>query len=121
MTHFLRNPLQMKKKAEPWRSLFEWCSNRYVLTLTLGLFWVTFISEIDLIYLVNSQLELSHLEKQVAHYVDEIEDTRDQLVDLTSNPERLERFAREKYFMKRDNEDLFRIVVKQPIKNPSKY
>ena len=120
MMLFLRNPLQMKKKAERWRNLFEWCSNRYVLTLTLGLFWVTFISEIDLIYLVNSQLELNRLEQQVAHYVDEIESTRHQLVDLTSNPERLERFAREKYFMKRDNEDLFRIVVKEPIKSPGK-
>jgi cell division protein FtsB len=33
-----------------------------------------------------------------------------QLADLSSNPERLERFAREQYFMKRDNEDLFRIL-----------
>ena len=104
----------MRKKADLWRQAFEWFSNRYVLTAAVGLVWVTFISEIDLVYLVKSQLELNRLENQVAHYELEIEATRNQLVDLTSNPERLERFAREKYFMKRDNEDLFRIVAKEP-------
>ena len=104
----------MMKKADNWFQAFEWFSNRYVLTTVVGLVWVTFICEIDLVYLAKSQLELNHLENQVAHYDLEIETTRNQLVDLTSNPERLERFAREKYFVKRDNEDLFRIVAKQP-------
>lgn len=104
----------MRKKADLWRQAFDWFSNRYVLTAAVGLVWVTFISEIDLVYLAKSQLELNRLENQVAHYELEIEATRNQLVDLTSNPERLERFAREKYFMKRDNEDLFRIVAKEP-------
>ena len=104
----------MRKKADLWRQAFEWFSNRYVLTAAVGLVWVTFISEIDLVYLAKSQFELNRLENQVAHYELEIEATRNQLVDLTSNPERLERFAREKYFMKRDNEDLFRIVAKEP-------
>ena len=104
----------MRKKADLWRQAFEWFSNRYVLTAAVGLVWVTFISEIDLVYLAKSQLELNRLENQVAHYELEIEATRNQLFDLTSNPERLERFAREKYFMKRDNEDLFRIVAKEP-------
>jgi len=110
----------MRKKADLWRQAFEWFSNRYVLTAAVGLVWVTFISEIDLVYLAKSQLELNRLENQVAHYELEIEATRNQLVDLTSNPERLERFAREKYFMKRDNEDLFRIVAKEPdVKSPN--
>jgi cell division protein FtsB len=104
----------MRKKADLLRQAIEWFSNRYVLTAAVGLVWVTFISEIDLVYLAKSQLELNRLENQVAHYELEIEATRNQLVDLTSNPERLERFAREKYFMKRDNEDLFRIVAKKP-------
>ena len=104
----------MRKKADLLRQAFDWLSNRYVLTAAVGLVWVTFISEIDLVYLAKSQLELNRLENQVAHYELEIEATRNQLIDLSSNPERLERFAREKYFMKRDNEDLFRIVAKQP-------
>lgn len=109
----------MRKKADLWLQAFEWFSNRYVLTAAVGLVWVTFISEIDLVYLAKSQMELKRLENQVAHYELEIVATRNQLVDLTSNPERLERFAREKYFMKRDNEDLFRIVAKEPVAKSS--
>lgn len=89
-------------------------TNRYLLTALLGLVWVTFVSEIDLIYLAKSQMELNRLKRQVDHYNQEILHTRTQLEDLSSNPERLERFAREKYFMKRDNEDLFRIVPASP-------
>ncbi len=109
----------MRKKADWWSQAFEWFSNRYVLTVAVGLVWVTFISEIDLIYLAKSQMELNRLENQVAHYELEIDATRNQLIDLTSYPERLERFAREKYYMKRDNEDLFRIVEKEPAKSPN--
>lgn len=109
----------MRKKADWWSQAFEWFSNRYVLTIAVGLVWVTFISEIDLIYLAKSQMELNRLQNQVAHYEIEIEATRNQLIDLTSDPERLERFAREKYYMKRDSEDLFRIVEKEPAKSPN--
>lgn len=101
----------MKKKAElSAAGLALMLTNRYVLTALVGLLWASFVSEIDLIYLAKSQLELNRLERQVAHYEREIESTRIQLEDLSTNPERLERFARETYFMKRDNEDLFRIV-----------
>lgn len=101
----------MKKKAERTAAgLALMLANRYVLTALVGLIWASFVSEIDLIYLAKSQLELKRLERQVAHYEREIESTRGQLLDLSTNPERLERFARETYFMKRDDEDLFRIV-----------
>ena len=64
-------------------------------------------------------MELNRLQNQLAHYEIEIEATRNQLIDLTSDPERLERFAREKYYMKRDSEDFFRIVEKEPAKRPN--
>ena len=109
----------MRKKSDWWSQAFEWFSNRYILTAAVGFVWVTFISEIDLIYLAKSQMELNRLQNQVAHYEIEIEATRNQLIDQTSNPERLERFAREKYYMKRDNEDLFRIVENDSAKSPN--
>lgn len=84
--------------------------NRYLLTGCVALFWVTFVSDIDLIYLVKSKMHLMTQERQVEHYERSIRELYVQLEDLSSNPERLERFAREHYFMKRDNEDLFRIL-----------
>lgn len=86
--------------------------NRYLITGAIALFWVTFISDIDLVYLVKSKQALMAQERQVLHYEQEIRALYIQLQDLSSNPERLEKFAREHYFMKRDNEDLFRIIPK---------
>jgi cell division protein FtsB len=43
-------------------------------------------------------------------YAEEILKTREQLNELSSNTELLEKFARERYLMKRDNEDIFVLV-----------
>ena len=86
--------------------------NRYILTSVFALVWVTFISEIDLIYLFKSHRTLVQLRNQVEYYEREIAATSAQLEALSSDPSRLERFAREEYFMKKDNEDLFRVVGK---------
>jgi cell division protein DivIC len=100
----------MKKKADFKARLFEALKNRYLLTGLFGLFWVTFISDIDLVYLTKSQRQLNQMHADVAHYQEQISETHQQLEALTTNPKLLESFAREEYFMKRDNEDLFRIV-----------
>jgi cell division protein FtsB len=54
--------------------------------------------------------ELHKLEARKAYFEDQILIVRKELDQLKSNPAALEKYAREKYLMKRDNEDLF--VVK---------
>ncbi|MEP7171776.1 MAG: septum formation initiator family protein, partial [Bacteroidota bacterium] len=49
-------------------------------------------------------------------YLDEIKDNKEKLNELMSSPANLEKFAREKYYMKKDNEDVFVIVYNKPIK-----
>lgn len=100
----------LKQQIKSALKVFGGDQNRYFLTGGLALFWVTFVSDIDLIYLFKSSQELRAQERQVEHYERAIQESYKQLADLSSNPERLERFAREQYFMKRDNEDLFRIL-----------
>jgi cell division protein DivIC len=109
----------MKRKNDFRSGLIGVLKNRFVLTGIFGLVWVSFVSEIDLIYLIKSQQELNELKTQVDHYDQKISETGEQLRALSSEPALLERFAREQYFMKRDNEDLFRIVASvadQPMK-----
>ena len=55
-------------------------------------------------------MELNKLEEEKAFYEEEIKKTITDLEDLKSNPKSLEKFAREKYLMKKDNEELFVIV-----------
>ena len=51
--------------------------------------------------------KIRSLEKEIEHYQKEIEVNSKKLNDLHTDKEGLERFAREEYFMKRANEDVF--------------
>ena len=58
----------------------------------------------------QNKLELWELEDEKEYYLAEIQKTKEDLVELTSDLNNLERFAREKYLMKRDNEEVFVFV-----------
>ncbi len=55
-------------------------------------------------------MELNKLEEEKGFYQEEIKQIRADLKELKTNPKTLEKFAREKYLMKKDNEELFVIV-----------
>ena len=56
--------------------------------------------------------ELKLLEQSKTYYEEQIASTRAELQQLKLNTATVEKYAREKYFMKRDNEDLFVIISK---------
>ena len=56
--------------------------------------------------------KIRSLEKEIRHYKKEIETNSKKLHDLHTDKEGLERFAREEYYMKRPNEDVFIIKEK---------
>jgi cell division protein FtsB len=60
--------------------------------------------------LARSQKELNQVHQEVEHFELEIARVERQLLELSSDPTLLEKFARERYFMKRPNEDVFRII-----------
>ena len=62
-------------------------------------------------YKYNTQL--SDLEQQRDFYVKETAQVKKDLNELTTNRARLEKFAREKYFMKKDHEDVYVIVTEK--------
>ena len=54
--------------------------------------------------------QISQLRKSVNHYQQIVDESKARLEELRSNDENLEKFARETYQMKRDNEDVFIII-----------
>lgn len=70
-----------------------------VLTLTLG--------DSSLYKRYTYDQKIRSLEKEIKHYQKEIEINSKKLNDLHTDKEGLERFAREEYFMKKPNEDVF--------------
>jgi len=87
--------------------------NKYLLTGLGFLVWMFFFDERDFITTFFKQKqELRALEKSEKYYNNHIATTKTELDKLKSNPALVEKYAREKYLMKRDNEDLFLIREK---------
>ena len=76
----------------------------------IGLFWVMFISDIDLFFIAKEQSKLQEMRKEVEVTNLKNNELRLQLEEIEKNPAVLERVARERYFMKRPEEEVFRIV-----------
>lgn len=84
--------------------------NRYGAVVLGLLLWVALFDRNDLWTTWKNHRQLSRMEEQQEWYAKEIERTREQLHELNSDQELLEKFARERYLMKRDNEDIFVLV-----------
>ncbi|NQX92222.1 MAG: septum formation initiator family protein [Flavobacteriales bacterium] len=91
----------------------KWVQNKYVVASLAFLIWITFINDIDLLFIMKSKAELQELETQLEYYEDQNRIVAEDLNELTSNDNMLEKFARENYFMKKPNEDIF--VVKEVV------
>lgn len=84
--------------------------HRYmVVGLSLFVVYMTFFDEDNFIRRVRLWHEIQTLEGEVKRYQEEIGKAQKQLERLHSDKETLEKYAREEYLMKRENEDIFLI------------
>lgn len=89
-----------------------WAKSKYTIALTAFVVWMLFFDEQDLITTHYRQpAELQQLTDSRKFYEQEIEKTQQQLEHFKNRPELLEKYAREKYRMKKDNEDLYIIPL----------
>jgi len=89
--------------------------NKYILAAGALAVWMTFFDDRDVITTYfRHRHELQKLEESRSWYQQEIVKTRQELEQLRSDPAILEKYAREKYRMKKDNEDLF-VISEHPI------
>ena len=75
--------------------------------------WITFFDRNDLISQRHLQRIIDDMETKKEHYKVEIENVKKEKEALFSDQATLEKFAREKYLMKKDNEDIFVIVEEE--------
>lgn len=69
--------------------------------------WVCFFNEVNLFYIVRSKMDLLHLQQEVKELEKKNQLAKTNLEDLSNNTASLEKFAREAYYMKKQNEDVF--------------
>jgi len=85
-----------------------WLKNKYLLTLAGFVVWMLFFDDRDFyITCFRQRQELNDLRTSKQYYERQISATRKELDQLKINAFTIEKYAREKYLMKRDNEDLF--------------
>lgn len=83
--------------------------NKYFLALALFAVWMLFLDKHDVITRIRLQRAVDKLERDHRFFMEKIEEERQLKLDLD---EYSEKFARERYYMKRSNEDVF-ILVKE--------
>ena len=91
--------------------------NKYFLASTAFLVWMMFFDRNDIMSQYEYRTQYNKLKEEKDFYTREIEQVKTDLEELTTNRARLEKFAREKYHMKKDNEDVYVII---PEKKESK-
>lgn len=90
-------------RQKPW---FQFLSNKYVLLSLIFLGWMVFLDSNS--WFIHRELnqELNELEDNKKHFQNEISKDKTVIEQLQDSVE-LEKFARQKYFMKRANEDIY--------------
>jgi len=86
--------------------------NKYFIVSVAFLVWLVFFDQNNIISQIKLSRKLKQLKQQKEYYENEIRANEKATLELTSDTEQLEKYAREKYLMKKDNEDLYIIEEK---------
>jgi len=108
MINFISNPAMKLLSQLP-----SWLRNKYFISFAAFAVWMLFFDEKDIFTMSHHRQELRVLQQSKKYYTAAINKEETELQNLKNNPSTLEKYAREKYYMKRDNEDLFLIPEKQ--------
>ncbi len=91
----------------------KFTKNFYFIFIVLFLVWMLFLDSNNFYSQYQLSNKLENLEAQREYYKEKIEEVKKDRKELLSDDELLEKFAREKYFMKKESEDLFIIVEEE--------
>ena len=92
----------------PW-----YMKNKFVLTFLALFTWVLLFDNFDLFTVMKMRYEIRQKEDEISKLEALIEADQKHYMELTSDPELLEKFAREQYLMKKEDEDIFIILAKE--------
>jgi hypothetical protein len=93
-----------------WHKIPPFFRNKYVLVIAAFLVWLTFFDRNNFISQVRLAKTLTEKRVQKDFYLNEIKRDSISMHELMSDTVSLEKFGREKYIMKKDDEDVFLIV-----------
>ncbi|MEX0273378.1 MAG: septum formation initiator family protein [Flavobacteriaceae bacterium] len=95
---------------------FAIVTNMYILVLTLFVVWMVFFDTNSLLIHMELRKEIKKLEKQQEFLRQEIEKDK-KIIEKLSDPKELEKFAREQYYLKKKNEEIYLIEYEDSLTN----
>ncbi|MCY7292773.1 MAG: septum formation initiator family protein [Ferruginibacter sp.] len=94
------------------KPILKFIKNKYIIATLAFMVWMLFFDPKDWGTIAARNNKYKELKESEKHLTSLLKDTKKELSLLKTNAASIERYAREKFFMKKDNEDLF--IVKIP-------
>ncbi|MFA4853346.1 MAG: septum formation initiator family protein [Bacteroidales bacterium] len=94
--------------------------NKYIVASMVFFTWLFVFDKNNLLSQVDLARKLHQLKDDKKYYMEQIRKDKIETNELLTNPENLEKFARERYLMKKDSEDIFLIVRQDSVQQKSK-
>lgn len=88
---------------------------KYPITIVVGVAIVGFIDDNSLMKRLQYDLQISEMKDEIRKYNIQNEQSVRALDELRRNPKAIEKIARERYFMKADDEDIYVLSTDQEI------
>ncbi len=89
------------------KTIFGVLRNKYFLVTTGFILWIFFFAEYDVISQYRQRKELDEMKQKIIYLEKEIQTLQSEKESIKSDSNTLERYARERYFMKHPNEEVF--------------
>ena len=102
--HQKQKYFSMSKLGTLWNYIRR---HKYLITIVSFLVIIVFLDENSLIQRAQHRREIQALTSEIEKYRNQYERDTEMLKELMNNPEAMEKIAREKYLMKKPNEDVF--------------
>lgn len=101
----------IQPKSESIKLIQKYLLNKYTITIGLFLVWMIFFDKTSFLVINELNGEINKYEEQLQYYKTEYEKNDAFYKKLMNNKSEKEKYARENYFMKKPNEEIFILVV----------
>ena len=111
----------MKKVKQILSRIYHIPALKYVVVTLIGIILIGFVDENSVWHHMVNKQRISELQEEIDAYTLQNKNDQAQIQKLDSDPKAIKKIARERYFMKADDEDIFVLSDDQPQVNPISY
>jgi cell division protein FtsB len=97
----------MKKVKQIYSRIYHSPGLKYVVVTVSGVVLIGFVDENSVWHHMVNKQRINELQEEIDEYTTQNKNDQAQIKKLDSDPKAIKKIARERYFMKADNEDIF--------------